>query len=141
MTHFLILLRNLQPKKVHGKPGQAVLLLPATKKTCARASASPHYIQAELLHFAYTMIAGRMPPHPAGSIRKAFSGSIALPEVLALRQAFIPHPHPLSRNVHAPPSPGRNYVPLSRFLPPGQTPDGFLPKKTPLPPAGSSELY
>ena len=49
MTHFLILLRNLQPKKVHGKPGQAVPLLPATKKTRARASASQHYIQAELL--------------------------------------------------------------------------------------------
>ena len=49
MTHFLILLRNLQPKKVHGKPGQAVPLLPATKKIRARASASQHYIQAELL--------------------------------------------------------------------------------------------
>ncbi len=49
MTHFLILLRNLRPKKVHGKPGQAVPLLPATKKARARASASQHYILAELL--------------------------------------------------------------------------------------------
>ena len=49
MTHFLILLRNLRPKKAHGKPGQAVPLLPATKKTRARASASQHYIPAELL--------------------------------------------------------------------------------------------
>ena len=40
MTHFPILLRNLQPKKVHGKPGQAVALLTATKKTHVRASAS-----------------------------------------------------------------------------------------------------
>ena len=53
MTHFLILLRNLQPKKVHGKPGQAVPLLPDTKKTRARASASQHYIQAELLRFPW----------------------------------------------------------------------------------------
>ena len=78
MTYLSILLRNLQPKantpsgafasrgsrqidvqarlldsllaeKVHGKPGQAVVLLPATKKTNARASASPHNIQAKLL--------------------------------------------------------------------------------------------
>ena len=39
MTHFLILLRNLQPKKVHGKLGQAVALLTVTKKTHVRASA------------------------------------------------------------------------------------------------------
>ncbi len=87
MTHFLILLRNLRPKKVHGKPGQAVPLLPATKKTHPRASASQHYIQAELL--PWKSIFGSI---PAPVFRLSISppchsparGSLSFPAVCAV---------------------------------------------------------
>ena len=45
---YAILLRNSQPEKVHGKPGQA-LPLPPSRKKIPPGRPPPHNIQVELL--------------------------------------------------------------------------------------------
>ena len=56
MITFLILLRNSQPKKVHGKPGQAIPLLPPPKKLPPVRPPTNITFQAELLYVEKVLV-------------------------------------------------------------------------------------